>query len=290
MKLTVWGARGSVPAPGPETVRYGGNTSCVQVELCDGTQVILDAGTGIRGLGLALDRAAAGGKVNILLTHLHLDHIQGLVFFAPAFKPDSNITIWGPASAEGSLQDRIARYVSAPLSPIEVRELPCDVHFQDAPESEWEIGPARITAASVAHRGPTLGYRITEGDTSLCYIPDHEPALGVPLDTLDDEWVSGFDLARGASLLLHDCQYSDEEYGKHVGWGHSRLSDALTFAHRTEAERVLLFHHDPLHSDDALDAIYESAAAGWAERGHDPGEIELAIERESLDLRALTAA
>ncbi len=285
MKLTVWGARGSVPAPGPETVRYGGNTSCVQVELSDGTQLVLDAGTGIRGLGMALTSEAP--EVNILLTHLHLDHIQGLVFFAPCFRPDSRIIIWGPSSPGGSLQDRIARYVSAPLSPVEVRELPCDVSFQDAPDSEWEIGGARITAASVAHRGPTLGYRIEEADTTLCYIPDHEPALGAPLDQLEDEWVSGLGLAKNASLLLHDCQYTDEEYPDHIGWGHSRLTDSLTFARRVDAERVLLFHHDPLHSDDELDLLHGWAAERWEEMGRDAVEIEMAVEREELDLREL---
>ena len=129
--------------------------------------------------------------------------------------------IWGPASPEASLRDRIARYISAPLSPVEVRELPCDVSFRHCPETEWEIGPARIRAASVTHRGPTLGYRIDDGDDSLAYIPDHEPALGADLDALEEDWISGFALARDASLLIHDGQYADAEYPDHVGWGHS---------------------------------------------------------------------
>ncbi len=180
MKVKLWGTRGSIPAPGPETIRYGGNTSCVGVTLSDGSMLALDAGTGIRSLGLAQPDEPA--RLHILLTHLHLDHIQGLVFFAPAFRPQTEIVIWGPASPEASLRDRIARYISAPLSPVEVRELPCDVSFRHCPESEWEIGSARIRAASVSHRGPTLGYRIDDGDSSLTYIPDHEPALGADLD------------------------------------------------------------------------------------------------------------
>ena len=210
MRVKIWGTRGSVPSPGPETIRYGGNTSCVGVTLSDGTLLALDAGTGIRSLGLTLDDEPA--RLHILLTHLHLDHIQGLVFFAPAFRPQTEIVIWGPASPEASLRDRIARYISAPLSPVEVRELPCDVSFRHCPESEWEIGPARISAASVTHRGPTLGYTISEGDTKLAYIPDHEPALSGEIDGLDEDWISGFDLARDASLLIHDGQYSDAEY------------------------------------------------------------------------------
>src|SRR6059036_888398 len=137
MKLKIWGARGSVPAPGPETMRYCGNTSCIELTLSDGSLLILDAGTGIRNLGLALPRVDR--PIHILLTHLHLDHIQGLMFFAPAFRPESEIIIWGPASPEASLRDRVARYISAPLTPVEVRELPCDVSFRHCPESEWEI-------------------------------------------------------------------------------------------------------------------------------------------------------
>ncbi|HEU0023061.1 MAG TPA: MBL fold metallo-hydrolase [Thermoleophilaceae bacterium] len=284
MKVKVWGARGSVPSPGPETTRYGGNTSCVQVTLSDGTIVVLDAGTGLRSLGLALTDEAP--RVNILLTHLHLDHIQGIVFFAPAFRPSTELGIWGPKAADASLQERIGRYISAPLSPVEVRELPCHVSFREAPATEWQIGPATLQAASVTHRGPTLGYRLTEGDTSVCYIPDHEPALGAHLETDEPDWISGYELARGASLLLHDCQYTDDEYPDHLGWGHSSLSHALTFARRVEPERLMLFHHDPLHSDDFLDVFHGRAIEQWEGMGGKPAQIELAAERREIDLAA----
>ena len=285
MKVKLWGARGSVPSPGPETLRYGGNTSCVEVTLSDGTAIVLDAGTGIRNLGLAM----AGGppRINILLTHLHMDHIQGLMFFAPAFRPQADLSIWGPEAPDASLRDRIARYISAPLSPVEIRELPCHVEFMEAPSVEWDVGPARIRAASVTHRGPTLGYRITEGDTSLCYIPDHEPALGTSLDELEPDWISGYVLAHGASLLIHDCQYADAEYADHVGWGHSRLTDTLTFARRVEAERLLLFHHDPMHSDDFLDALHGTAIDAWSALGGDPAVLEMGVERGEIELAPL---
>jgi phosphoribosyl 1,2-cyclic phosphodiesterase len=254
----------------------------VQVTLSDGTVVVLDGGTGLRSLGLALTEEAA--RVNILLTHLHLDHIQGLMFFAPAFRPSTELAIWGPKAPEASLQDRIGRYISAPLSPVEVRELPCHVSFREAPPTEWQIGPATLRAASVTHRGPTLGYRLSEGDTSVCYIPDHEPGLGAHLDTDDPDWISGYELARDATLLLHDCQYTDDEYADHLGWGHSRLSDALAFARRVNPERLMLFHHDPLHSDDFLDVFHCRATEAWTELGGRATQLELAVERREIDL------
>jgi phosphoribosyl 1,2-cyclic phosphodiesterase len=285
VNVKVWGARGSIPAPGPETMRYGGNTSCVELTLSDGSTLILDAGTGIRNLGLALvGREPIEAPINILLTHLHMDHIQGLMFFAPAFRPESEIIIWGPASPEASLRDRIARYISAPLAPVEVRELPSHVSFREAEPLEWEIGPARIRAHAVNHRRPTLGYRIADGGKSLCYIPDHEPGLGAPMSELADDWISGFDLAHDASLLVHDCQYTDLEYPNHLGWGHCPVSDALEFGHRVAAERLLLFHHDPLHSDADLDAIADDVVGRWQELGGSSDQVELATERRELSL------
>jgi phosphoribosyl 1,2-cyclic phosphodiesterase len=142
----------------------------------------------------------------------------------------------------------------------------------------------------VTHRGPTLGYRLTEGDTSVCYIPDHEPALGANLETDSSEWISGYELARGASLLIHDCQYTDDEYPDHLGWGHSRLSDALAFARRVEPERLVLFHHDPLHSDDFLDVFHGRAIERWTELGGRAAQIELASERREIDLGARQVA
>lgn len=257
MRITIWGTRGSVPAPGPETARYGGNTSCVEVTDTDGMVLVLDAGTGLRRLGAALPKTLR--RVDILLTHLHMDHLQGLGFFAPLYNPEIAVHIWGPASTTLSLQERLTRYMSPPLFPVRLRDAPCQVHLHEIPCGEVAIGAFVVTSAFVCHPGPTVGYRITTSDTVLTYIPDHEPALGVPAFPLGREWTSGAELAAGADLLIHDAQYSQEEYAAHLGWGHSSLQHTLAFAALTEAKHLVPFHHDPAHTDTDLDRLIAEA-------------------------------
>jgi phosphoribosyl 1,2-cyclic phosphodiesterase len=279
LRVRYWGARGSIPAPSPAMAGYGGNTSCVELTLSDGTRVILDAGTGIRELGLALE---PGGKpVHVLLTHLHLDHIQGLMFFTPLFDPDCEVVITGPPALDGPLLNRLARYISAPLAPVEIRQLPAQVSFEEAPRAAWRFGPAMIEAAFVNHRGPTLGYRVTDGDTTVAYIPDHEPALGQHLERSERDWISGAVLARDADLLIHDSQYTDAEYRDHVGWGHCALGDAVAFARRAGARRLALFHHDPQHDDAMLDELGREAEA-LADGGLE--SVSVARERDTFEL------
>ena len=288
MLVRVWGARGSLPSPGADMVRYGGNTSCVGVTLSDGTHVVLDAGTGIRNMPAGLGQD--GRPIHVLLSHLHLDHIQGLLFFAPLFEPTAEVTIWGPTLPGRSLEASIGRYLSAPLTPVELRELPCRLDFRECPVTEWSIGPARIRADAVTHRGPTLGFRIEDAGTSLCYLPDHEPALIGPIQTLEPEWISGHSLADAADLLIHDCQYTDAEYEQHLGWGHSALSHALQFAHAVRARRTLLFHHDPYHGDDMLDAMLVAARGDWSALGNDPGQLAMASEHLEIPVSGPRAA
>jgi len=271
MKVKVWGARGSVPAPGPQMNRYGGNTSCVQVTLASGINLILDAGTGIRTLGLGI---AEHPTVCILLTHLHLDHIQGLMFFEPLFDPGCEVRVYGPAASSGPLLNRLARYISAPLAPIEIRELPAKISFEDVRTGTWSMGPATVEAGFVNHRGPTLAYRITDGGVTVAYIPDHEPALGQDIAAASPEWISGLDLARDADLLIHDCQYTGPEYERRVGWGHSCVADTMAFARQSGARRLALFHHDPLHDDAAVASILEDA------RSQAGGSLEVEAARE----------
>jgi phosphoribosyl 1,2-cyclic phosphodiesterase len=259
VRFTLWGTRGSLAAAGPETVRYGGNTSCVEVRAADGSVLVLDAGTGIRRLGAALE--GEGRRVDVLLTHLHMDHIQGLGFFAPFFEQDREVHIWGPPSTTQALRERLTRYLSPPLFPVRLRELPCRLALHDVPLERFEIGPFAVRAELVCHPGPTVGYRIGADGAGLAYLPDHEPALGLGRLPAAPDWISGFVLAAGVDVLIHDSQYSAAEYPAHVGWGHSALSHALAFATATGARRLVTFHHDPGHDDDTLGELLAEACA-----------------------------
>jgi phosphoribosyl 1,2-cyclic phosphodiesterase len=252
MTIRLWGTRGSLASPGPETARYGGNTSCVEVGATDGTVLVLDAGTGIRALGAVLGPACR--RVDVLLTHLHMDHIQGLGFFAPLFEPGVEVHLWGPTRGPLGLRGHLARYLSPPLFPVHLREVPTLV-LHDVPAGEFVIGGLGVTAAPVCHPGATVGYRIAGDAGVVAYLPDHEPALGVPHFPLAPEWTSGFELARGADLLIHDAQYTRDEYATHVGWGHSAIDDAIAFAALARVKRLVTFHHDPSHDDDEVECI-----------------------------------
>ena len=257
MHLKIWGCRGSVPTPGPETVEAGGNTSCVEVTLDGGSTLVLDAGTGIRELG---DDLLTRGerRIHILLTHLHLDHVEGLRFFAPLWRPDVVMDVWGPPSPVAPLEERIARSFSPPLFPRELWEVPARVKYRDVPRKAWTLQGARITAALVSHPGPTVGYRIEADGHVLAYLPDHEPALtGIVNRTRD--WISGAAVAKDSDLLLHDAQYFEDEYESRVGCGHSSVDDAIAYGRVIGARRMLLFHHEPQHSDAVLARLEDGA-------------------------------
>lgn len=259
MQVTLWGTRGSLATPGPETARYGGNTSCVSVVGREGTTLVLDAGTGIRRLAATIPESMR--RVDILLTHLHMDHIQGLGFFAPLYRPEVEVHIWGPGSTTLRLQARLMRYLSPPLFPVNLAELACKMVFHDISSRDIDIGEFRVSSALVCHPGPTVGYRITapEGGV-LTYLPDHEPALAaLRFPSLPREWTSGGALAAEADLLIHDSQYSAAEYPGHCGWGHSSLNQTLDFGTLTEVKQLVPFHHDPDHTDLDLDRLIAEA-------------------------------
>jgi phosphoribosyl 1,2-cyclic phosphodiesterase len=254
MKATFWGTRGSLPTPGNGTAVHGGNTSCVELRPPEGGVVVLDAGTGIVPLGRTLVDDPSIDRIDVLLTHLHLDHILGLGFFAPLFEEHAEVHVWGPSSTTLDLQRRLTRYLSPPLFPVALRDLPCALHLHDVPLGvAVELPTTTIEASLVCHPGPTVGYRVTsDAGATVAYLSDHEPALGCDVFPPPLQWTSGSDLAAGADLLIHDAQYTEVEYTARVGWGHSSLRDAVRFADLVGARRLVAFHHDPTHDDGFL--------------------------------------
>lgn len=256
MRVKLWGTRGSLPTPGAQCSRYGGNTACVEVRAHPEAVVVLDAGTGVQHLGSEIDESVA--RVDILLTHLHMDHIIGLGFFDVLRRPGLEVHLWGPASATLNLRGRLSRYLSPPLFPVRIRDLECRLFLHDVPITTFELPGLRVTCDLVGHPGPTVGYRLDDGDAVVAYLPDHEPALGARSFPEEPRWTSGFALAHNADLLLHDAQYTDEQYDARVGWGHSTVRHAVAFAQHVDAVELVAFHHDPSHSDDALDRLFEA--------------------------------
>ncbi len=282
MRLRFWGTRGSVPVSRAAFSRYGGSTSCVQLVVDDPTHiVILDAGTGITALGEALPEDAR--RVDILLSHLHMDHILGLGFFGGLFRPGLEIHLWGPSSPTLDLRARLTRYLSPPLFPVRLRDLPCDLTLHDTPLGHFQLPGLEVDAALVCHPGPTVGYRLDDGRAVVAYLSDHEPALVARQFPDAPEWTSGFDLAVGVDVLVHDAQYDDDrEYDDHVGWGHSTVGQALIFAELCEVGHLVLFHHDPSHDDAHLDAVQARLA-------DTPLPFELTLAHEGLDLPVVPA-
>jgi phosphoribosyl 1,2-cyclic phosphodiesterase len=265
MRLMIWGCRGSVPTPGPDTVRYGGNTSCIEVCPDDETSLVFDAGTGIRDLGFQLMERGTR-RIQLFLTHLHLDHIEGLRFFAPMWDDRVTLDIWGPPSPVLS-QERIARSFSPPLFPIDLRAVPAKVTFHDVPRRRWTIEGITLRARLVMHPGPTVGFRIEADGASVAYMPDHEPAF-TGIGDRPIEWISGSSIADGVDLLLHDAQYFEDEYPERVGWGHSSVADTVAFARAVGVRSLMLFHHEPRHSDDSLERLEDRARSLFGRNGN----------------------
>jgi ribonuclease BN (tRNA processing enzyme) len=220
--------------------------------------VVLDAGTGITALGETIGPEVE--RVDVLLSHLHMDHILGLGFFQPLFTPGLEVHLWGPPSTTLDLHDRLTRYLSPPLFPVVLRDLPCELHLHDTPMAAFDLAGVTVRAALVCHPGPTVGYRLDDGQSTMAYLSDHEPALMSVDFPGSPEWTSGYGLAAGVDLLIHDAQYLDDQYVHRLGWGHSSISHALAFAELCRVRHLVAFHHDPARDDAALDRIYAGLA------------------------------
>jgi phosphoribosyl 1,2-cyclic phosphodiesterase len=277
MQITFWGIRGSIPAPGPDTSRYGGNTSCVEVRLDNHTLIIFDAGTGLRLLGHAILAQAFPVKLYLFLSHMHWDHIQGLPFFAPAYRQDVEICVFGPHGGLASLEQSICDQMRRPYYPIPMHAMAANFHFTELTEgSVVDLPGAKVEVGALNHPGKTLGYRLLADGRVFVYATDNEPFGPSPASQHLPCPSRILALAQGADLLIQDAQYTPDEYAQRIGWGHSTYLDALHIAHDAEVDRLVLFHHDPTHSDAQVDHIV-SRCRSW-------------IKRRGLALECLSAA
>ena len=270
MKLTFWGTRGSIPTPGKATVRYGGNTPCVEVRLKDDNLVIFDAGTGLRGLGDALMTRGESVKAYIVLSHPHWDHIQGFPFFKPLFISGNEFVLMGPQTKTVRLRRVMADLMNQVYFPIQLNELKAKISFRPLREESLPVFDAMLTSMYVNHPAFAHGYRLDAGGRSMVYISDNEPfdrELARSMRNVEKVIVDRFsavkgdpnqrvfDFARGAEVLIHDTTYTPEEYVNHVGWGHSHYLFSLKIANEAKVKKLVLFHHDATHSDAKVDEI-----------------------------------
>jgi len=252
LSVKFWGTRGSVPTPGSGTNKYGGNTACVEVRWDGNKRIIFDAGTGIRSLGELLAKDGQPDRCDIILSHLHWDHIQGLPFFIPLFIPDAEIHIWGGEGKGVNLDRMMDHQLHSAFFPVGRSQLSANILFHLVTQEPFDVNGAKLTTARINHPGGGFAYRLETGGKSVVYATDREA------DSIENH--SGellepelLELARGADLLIHDAQYSDEEYQRYRrGWGHTSFSDAIRIAREAGVKRLALFHHDPSHTDDFL--------------------------------------
>lgn len=289
MRVQFWGTRGSVPSPGPSTARYGGNTSCVTVRADDGTLIILDCGTGARPLGLSLLAEPKPIRAHMLIGHTHWDHIQGLPFFVPAFLPDTELTIHAPAGFEQSLAESLAGQMQHSYFPLALQELRSRIVLHDLEEGTFQLGGVTVETHYLNHTAPTLGYRISAGGVTMVYATDHEPYWHGTNGFIHPGDRDHIDFIRGADLLVHDAQYTLEEYPTKVSWGHSTIPYVTEVAMEAGVKRLALFHHDPTR-DDAAVARLEAQAQAMAAARRSRLEVFAAAEGQDIYLPENAAA
>jgi len=292
VRIRFWGTRGSIATPGPGTIHFGGNTSCVEVTTDGGACFMLDCGTGARALGAALMEQARGPlSVTILLSHTHWDHIQGFPFFVPLFVPGNRITVCGPEGSARSLREVLSGQMEFTYFPVDINQLPATITFQELGEGTHEMGGVRILAQYLHHPAMTLGYRIEADGASVVYLCDHEPFA----ETLSHESVAPGDDAgiahegdrrharfmTDAGLVIHDAQYTPEEYPAKKNWGHSTYEYAVDMAGAARVRQLVLTHHDPAHDDHFIEDVEKRARRYATQRGHD---VEICFAFEGLEV------
>jgi phosphoribosyl 1,2-cyclic phosphodiesterase len=298
-RVKLWGVRGSIPVPGPATVRYGGNTSCIEVR-ADGELIVLDAGSGIRELGFALENEFGSRpiKLSLLISHAHWDHIEGFPFFAPAYNDKNEIQILGYDGADSGLREILSGQMATPFFPVALCDLPGKIKIEKLDSMEFNIGKVRVRAKFMNHPGVCVGYRIFTSGGSIAYLPDNEPYDAFKLHSAKSHLLSPeqtrkraveeraelVKFLQGSDLLILDAQYTDQEYQAHIGWGHGSLSTVVSLALDAGVRKLVLFHHDPEHDDAMIDQMAEEARK-LAAKSESYLEVEAAREGAELTLR-----
>jgi phosphoribosyl 1,2-cyclic phosphodiesterase/DNA-binding response OmpR family regulator len=294
MQIKFWGTRGSIAKPGPATIRYGGNTSCIEVRSAAGTLIVIDCGTGAHGLGQALVSESEGGRVDghLLVSHTHWDHIQGLPFFAPLSDSGNEWHIYGPRGLDASIRETLVGQMQYTYFPVTMENLGAEIHYHDLVEGSFDIGDVRVVAQYLNHPALTLGYRLEADGVSVVYACDHEPhvrelAGGGDLSSSEGD-AHHVAFLQDADLVIHDTQYQADEYAKKIGWGHSTVEYAIAAARSANVSRLAITHYDPLRDDDAADAFLERAREHARSVGY-TGEVFAAMEGASLKIEATGA-
>lgn len=292
MRVRFWGTRGSIARPGPSTLRYGGNTSCVEVVSDSGTRVVLDCGTGAYGLGQEL-LAAGPSSGHLLISHSHWDHIQGFPFFTPLFVPGNEWDIYAPGDAGRGLENVLRGQMEYTYFPVTLDAMGATIRFNDLSEGIFSLGDIRVTTQYLNHPAVALGYRLEVGGVTVVYSTDHEPHSqhqATPKDAPREGAAPGIihvedqrhaEFLRNADLVIHDSQYTAVEYEKKVGWGHSTTEYVVDLAAAAGVKQIALFHHDPLRNDTALDGLVASSVAR-AEAWLSPVHVFAAAEGHEL--------
>jgi phosphoribosyl 1,2-cyclic phosphodiesterase len=275
MLITFYGVRGSTPSPSDANRRYGGNTATVVLERAGEAPIVFDLGTGLRMWGQTLPPDAPF-RATALVTHIHWDHVQGLPFFGPVLRPGGRLDVYAPGQSEGPLGEVFGDLMRPPYFPVHYSDLQGDVTFHEVVDHDFEIGSAKVKARPVPHCGPTVGYRVDWEGASVAYISDHQAPLGC--DTVAD---SALELCDGVDLLIHDAQYTPEEFARKSDWGHCTMAYAVLVARQAGARRLCLFHHDPSHSDDDLDRLHGELRAAMG----DDLPAEIIGAREGLQIQ-----